>query len=299
MTQQPQPADQPIASSAENPLLRSWKDFLKRLAQNKSAMFGGILIVLLLVISWVGPFLVPYGENEQEVVNKLAPPSADHWFGTDNFGRDVFSRLIHGMSITFYIGFMSVAIGGTVGTFFGIVSGYYGGKVDTVFMRIIDVFLAFPGIILALAIVAALGPGLNNVVYAVAIGAFPTFARIARGSTLTVKKLEYIDAVKALGANDLRIIFKHILPNIMSPIIVQTTLYIATAVLSAAGLSFLGLGTQPPDPEWGAMLNDGRNYMFNAPHLTYAPGLAIILVVLAFNIFGDGLRDALDPKLKK
>jgi peptide/nickel transport system permease protein len=203
------------------------------------------------------------------------------------------------MSITLYIGFFSVAMGATVGVVLGMISGYYGGKVDTVIMRVMDVLLAFPGILLALAIVSVLGPSLNNVIIAVAIFSIPVFARIVRGSTLSVRKLEYIDAMRALGASDTRIIFKHILPNIASPIIVQATLSIATTVLTAAGLSFLGLGAQPPMPEWGAMLSDGRNYLYNAWHVAFFPGVMIVAVVLAFNIFGDGLRDALDPKMKE
>src|SRR6185437_7326654 len=196
-------------------------------------------------------------------------------------------------------GFFSVVIGGVIGVLFGVVSGYYGGTLDTVIMRIMDILLAFPGIILALAIVSVLGGSLTNVIIAVGVFSIPAFARIVRGSTLTVRKLEYIDAMRALGATDARIIFKHILPNVVSPIIVQATLRIATAVLTASGLSFLGLGAQPPEPEWGAMLNDGRTYMKTAPHLMLFPGMMIAIVVLAFNIFGDGLRDALDPKMKK
>lgn len=291
-------ASQPIGQVAQKPWVRNWKAFLGRLLSNKSAVFGGSLIIILAILAVIGPWIAPQGINEQDFALKLQGPSSEHWFGTDDFGRDVFSRILHGLSITFRIGFVSVAIAGTVGTVIGIISGYYGGKLDAIIMRIMDILLAFPSIILALAIVATLGPGLNNIILAVAISAFPVFARIARGSTLSVKKLEYIDAVKALGASDTRIIFKHILPNTMSPLIVQSTLSIATGVLSAAGLSFLGLGVSPPSPEWGAMLNSGKVYMFQAPHMTYAPGLAIVLFVLAFNLFGDGLRDALDPKTK-
>lgn len=291
-------ASQPIGQVAQKPWVRNWKAFLGRLLSNKSAVFGGSLIIILAILAVIGPWIAPQGINEQDFALKLQGPTTEHWFGTDDFGRDVFSRILHGLSITFRIGFVSVAIAGTVGTVIGIISGYYGGKIDAIIMRIMDILLAFPSIILALAIVATLGPGLNNIILAVAISAFPVFARIARGSTLSVKKLEYIDAVKALGASDTRIIFKHILPNTMSPLIVQSTLSIATGVLSAAGLSFLGLGVSPPSPEWGAMLNSGKVYMFQAPHMTYAPGLAIVLFVLAFNLFGDGLRDALDPKTK-
>lgn len=261
-------------------------------------MAGGILILFFILVAVIGPYFVPYTAAEQNVLNKLQGPSAEHWFGTDQLGRDIFSRIVHGMSITLYIGFFSVFIAAIFGVIIGIVAGYYGGKIDTILMRLMDVLLAFPGILLALAVVTILGASLNNVILAVAVFSVPAFARIVRGSTLAVKELEYIDAVRALGAGDSRIIFRHILPNVFSPIIVQATLRIATAILTAAGLSFLGLGAQPPKPEWGAMLSDGRNYIFEAGHVALFPGLAIVIVVLAFNIFGDGLRDALDPKMK-
>jgi peptide/nickel transport system permease protein len=282
-----------------SPRIEAYKAFWKRLSKNKAAVVGGFLILLFIVVSIVGPFLTTKDPTEVMVLNKLQPPSAEFWFGTDNFGRDIFTRIIHGMSLTLKVGFLSVAIGGSIGVIFGIVSGYYGGKIDTIIMRVMDVLLAFPGILLALAIVSVLGGSLQNVIIAVAVFSVPAFARIVRSSTLSVRQLEYIDAVKALGASDFRIIFKHILPNVVSPIIVQATLRIATAVLTASGLSFLGLGAQPPEPEWGAMLNDGRTYMKTAPHLMLFPGMMIAIVVLAFNIFGDGLRDALDPKMKK
>ncbi|MFC3041210.1 nickel transporter permease [Virgibacillus xinjiangensis] len=299
MSEQIETIDNPKTSmKPPNPRLQNWVIVFNKLKKNKAAMTGGFLILFFLIVAIVGPYFTPYDPNTQDVVNKLAPPSADNWFGTDHFGRDIFSRIIHGMSITLYVGFFSVILGATLGVLIGVVSGYYGGRIDTILMRLMDVLLAFPGILLALAIVSALGGSLFNVILAVAVSSIPVFARIVRGSTLSVKKLEYIDAMKALGASDARIIFKHILPNVSSPIIVQSTLSIATAILSASGLSFLGLGAQPPTPEWGAMLSDGRNYLFNAPHVATFPGLAIVAVVLAFNILGDGLRDALDPKMK-
>lgn len=280
-----------------NPRIQQWKNAYRRLKKNKAAMVGGIFILLFIIIAIIGPFFTPYLPNTQIIANKLAPPSLDHWFGTDHLGRDIFSRVVHGMKYTIYIGFFSVILGATIGVFLGIISGYYGGKLDAVIMRCMDVLLAFPGILLALAIVSVLGGSLNNVIIAVAIFSIPVFARIVRGSTLEVKNLEYIDAIKALGAGNSRIIFKHIFPNVTSPIIVQATLNIATAVLAASGLSFLGLGAEPPTPEWGTMLSDGRNYLFKAPHVAFFPGVAIVIVVLAFNILGDGLRDALDPKM--
>lgn len=236
--------------------------------------------------------------SDVDVINKFSRPSTEHWFGTDHMGRDIFTRIVYGMKYTLGVGFGSVFLGAIMGVPLGIVAGYYGGRIDNFIMRLIDILLAFPGILLALAIVSILGGSLVNVTIAVAIYAIPGFARIVRGSTLAAKKLEYVDAIRALGSSDFRIIFKHILPNVSSPVIVNATLYIASAILTAAGLSFLGMGAQPPMPEWGAMLNDGRDYIFDAGYIAFFPGMAIVIVVLAFNIFGDGLRDALDPKLK-
>nr|WP_231514957.1 nickel transporter permease [Oceanobacillus salinisoli] len=277
---------------------KRWNDIFYKLRTNKSAVIGGGLILFFIFVTIFGPLFTPYSPNTQDMVNKLQPPSSEHWLGTDNFGRDIFSRLIHGTGLTLIVGFSSVALGATVGVFLGIISGYYGKRTDSIIMRTMDVLLAFPGILLALAIVSVLGGSLVNVIIAVAISSIPIFARIVRSSTLSVKKLEYIDAMRALGASDRRIIFKHIFPNVTSPLIVQATLSIATAILSASGLSFLGLGAQPPTPEWGAMLSDGRNFLYNAPHVALFPGIAIVIVVLAFNILGDGLRDVFDPKTK-
>ncbi|MBD8037908.1 ABC transporter permease subunit [Solibacillus sp. A46] len=282
-----------------NPRSEAFKTFMKRLLKNKAAVVGGIVILFIILVGILGPFLVKTDPNAQNILNKLQPPSKEHWFGTDNFGRDIFSRIVNGTKLTLTVGFLSVFIGGVIGVVLGIVSGYYGGAIDTITMRLMDILLAFPGILLALAIVSVLGGSLINVIIAVGIFSIPAFARIVRGSTLQVKNLEYIDAVRALGASDIRIIFRHILPNIMSPIIVQATMRIATAILTASGLAFLGLGAQPPAAEWGAMLSDGRTYMHNAGHMVLIPGMMIVVVVLAFNIFGDGLRDALDPKMKQ
>ncbi|MGO1589413.1 MAG: ABC transporter permease [Alkalibacterium gilvum] len=275
-----------------------FQEFWKKFYRNKSALIGGLLIVLLILVAIFGPFLTPYDPNAQNYDSLLLGPSSEYWFGTDHHGRDIFSRIIHGMSITLRVGFSSVLMGMTIGVSLGVIAGYYGKWVDTIIMRFMDILLAFPGILLALAIVSVLGGSINNVIISVGIFSIPVFARISRGSTLEVRELEYIEAVKALGASDFRIIIKHVLPNILSPIIVQATLNIATSVLTASGLSFLGMGAQPPTPEWGAMLSDGRNYMWDAPHVATIPGLAIVVVVLSFNIFGDGLRDALDPKTK-
>ncbi|WP_445661953.1 nickel transporter permease [Bacillus sp. FSL K6-6540] len=279
--------------------LVQWKSFYHRLKKNKAALFGGYFLLLMILIAIFGPLLTQYDPTKVDYSTKLLKPSADHWFGTDHNGRDIFTRIIHGMRLTLSVGFISVIIGAAFGVVLGIISGYYGGKWDALIMRVTDVMLAFPGILLALAVVSVLGKNLFNVIIAVSIFSIPTFARVVRGSTLAVRKLEYIDAMRSLGASDGRIIFGHILPNITSPIIVQATLRIAVAILTASGLSFLGLGAQPPTPEWGAMLNDGRNYIMDHPHVALFPGLSIVFVVIAFNLLGDGLRDVLDPKMKK
>ncbi|WP_339292196.1 nickel transporter permease [Paenibacillus sp. FSL W8-0187] len=276
-----------------------WKSFYHRLKKNKAALFGGYFLLLMILVAIFGPLLTQYDPTKVDYSTKLLKPSADHWFGTDHNGRDIFTRIIHGMRLTLSVGFISVIIGAAFGVVLGIISGYYGGKWDALIMRMTDVMLAFPGILLALAVVSVLGKNLFNVIIAVSIFSIPTFARVVRGSTLAVRKLEYIDAMRSLGASDGRIIFGHILPNITSPIIVQATLRIAVAILTASGLSFLGLGAQPPTPEWGAMLNDGRNYIMDHPHVALFPGLSIVFVVIAFNLLGDGLRDVLDPKMKK
>ncbi|WLD58118.1 ABC transporter permease [Salinispirillum sp. LH 10-3-1] len=277
----------------------NWRLVYRRLKKNKVALWGGYLLLFLILVAIFGPYFTVHDPVRVNFSTRLLPPSAEFWLGTDHNGRDIFTRLIHGMRITLFVGFSSVLVGALIGVPLGIVSGFYGGAIDSVIMRVIDVLLAFPGILLAIALVSVLGGSISNVIIAVAVFSIPTFARVVRGSTLTIRKLEYIDAVRALGASDLRIIVKHVLPNILSPIIVQSTLRIAIAILVASSLSFLGLGAQPPSPEWGRMLSDGRNYMFDHPHVAFFPGLAIAIVVLAFNLFGDGLRDALDPKTKK
>ncbi|MDW7738641.1 MAG: ABC transporter permease [Bacillota bacterium] len=290
--------ENPAASNSDLKSNSGWKVIYKKLSRNKAALIGGYLILLLIVVAIIGPSLTVYDPFRVDYSTKLLSPSSTHWLGTDHNGRDIFTRLVHGTSITLYIGFLSVLVGAVIGVPLGIISGYYGKIYDSIIMRCIDVLLAFPGILLAIALVSVLGGSIFNVILAVGVFSVPGFARIVRGSTMAVSKLEYIDAVRALGASDLRIIVLHILPNILSPIIVQATIRIAIAILIASGLSFLGLGAQPPTPEWGAMLSSGRSYMFDHPHVALFPGLAIVTVVLAFNLFGDGLRDAFDPKMK-
>ncbi|MFP4330282.1 MAG: ABC transporter permease [Alkalispirochaetaceae bacterium] len=274
-----------------------WNVLGRKLLRNRSAVVGGLFILLLLAIAAAPSLFATHDPTRfQDPGNRFQPPSSEHWFGTDNLGRDIYSRVIYGTRVTLTVAFRSVIVGALLGVTLGIVAGYYGTWVDTIIMRLMDILLAFPGILLALAIVSALGASLDNVVIAIAIFSVPTFARIVRGSTLVVRNLEYIEAIRALGARDIKIIFQHVLPNVLSPIIVQATLYIATAILIASGLSFLGLGAQPPTPEWGLMLSAGRDFIWNAIHVTLFPGLAIVLAVLSFNLLGDGLRDALDPR---
>ncbi|MBY0123163.1 ABC transporter permease [Bacillus sp. S/N-304-OC-R1] len=300
MNQQPQlQTTTAIPVEEYNHKIARAKAFYKKLAKNKSAMCGAAIVIIIILLAIFAPLLAPYNPTEIVMSKKLQAPSSDHWLGTDDKGRDILSRLLYGARVSLIVGFLSTILGAFVGILLGLISGYYGRGMDSLIMRICDVILAFPGILLALAIVSVLGASTTNVIIAVAFFAVPTFARIVRGSTLSVKKLEYIDAIKAMGSSDFRILFKHILPNILSPIIVQATLYIASAIITASALSFLGLGTKPPTPEWGSMLAQGRSYLAQAPHVTLIPGFAILLVVVGFNLFGDGLRDALDPKSKK
>ena len=276
-----------------------WRTSFLTLTQNKAAVVGGFIILFYILMMIFASFIAPYDPFDVSLEDKLTPPSAEHWMGTDDKGRDIFSRILYGSRLSIGVGFSSVLFGAFFGITLGLLAGYYGKWVDTVISRILDVMLAFPGILLALAIISALGPSLINVTIAVGVFSIPLFARIVRGSTMEVKQLEYIDAIKTLGANDFTIIFVHILPNILSPIIVQGSMRLATAILSAAGLSFLGLGAQPPSPEWGAMLSSGRDFIFSAPYMAIFPGLMISILVLGFNLFGDGLRDALDPRMKE
>lgn len=271
----------------------------RRLKANKGSVVGLMIILLLSAMAIFAPYLAPYDPNKMNVGPRLAAPSWEHPLGTDSFGRDQLSRIIYGARISLYVGFIAVGIGAVCGGFIGAVVGYYGGRIDNILMRLMDVLLAVPQIILAIAIVGALGSNLLNLMIAVGVSQIPRYARIVRASALSVRGQEFVEAARAVGASDLRIIVENILPNCMAPIIVQSTLGVASAILSAAALSFLGLGIQPPTAEWGSMLSLGRQYMRNAPHLTFFPGLVIAIVVLALNIFGDGLRDALDPKLRQ
>lgn len=276
----------------------NWLDVWKRLKKNKMAMIGLLIIVMLFLTAIFADFIAPYSYDEQDLLNMFQTPSKDHIFGTDEFGRDIFSRVVYGSRISLEVGFIAVGISLIIGGVIGAIAGYYGGRLENVLMRAMDILLAIPEILLAIAIVAALGPSIVNLMIAVGISSIPGYARLVRASVLTIREQEFIEASKADGASDFRIIFKHILPNCMAPIIVQATIGVAIAILTAAGLSFIGLGIQPPTPEWGSMLSGGRSYIRDYPHMTLYPGIAIMVTIFALNLLGDGLRDALDPKLK-
>lgn len=279
----------------ESRLAEIWR----RLLKNKAAVCGMCIIVLLVVVAIFAPVIAPYEPNKIDMTARLSGPTANHLLGTDNFGRDVFSRIVYGARISLYVGFVAVGIGALFGGSLGAIGSFYGGRLDNIIMRCMDILLAIPSVILAIAIVGAMGASLFNLMVAVGISYMPRYARVVRASVLSVRRQEFVDAARVTGASDLRIIVENILPNCMAPLIVQCTLGVAQAILAAATLSFLGLGIQPPDAEWGSMLSDGRQFLRNAPYLTIFPGLAIATVVVALNLFGDGLRDSLDPKLRQ
>lgn len=283
-----------IVGKTRKPLAEFWRRFLRQ----KVALVALGFLILLIAAAVFAPWIAPYDPAQPDYVNVLQGPSAQHWAGTDTYGRDIFSRIIWGARISLAVGFLSVTLGAIGGVGLGIIAGFYGRWIDSLVMRICDLLLAFPGILLAIAVIAILGPGITNVIYAVAIFSVPVFARLARGTTLQLKQAVYVDAARAVGVADRVIMLRHILPGTLPNVIVYFSMRIGTSILTAAALSFIGLGAQPPSPEWGAMLADGRTYMGVADHLTLFPGLAIFLTVLGFNLLGDGLRDALDPKLR-
>lgn len=274
-------------------------EVLMRLKKSPLAMFGLIVLLILIFVALFADVLAPYSYSKQNLSHMFETPSKQFLLGTDEFGRDILSRLIYGARISLQVGFIAVGIALIVGGMLGAMAGYYGGWTDNGIMRVMDVLLSIPQTLLAIAIAAALGPGLFNLMIAVGISAVPRYARIVRSSVLSIREMEFIEAAHSVGSSDLRIILKHIIPNSMAPIIVQSTLGVASAILNAAGLSFIGLGIQPPYPEWGAMLSGGRQYIRDFPHLTLYPGITIMITILALNFLGDGLRDALDPKLKR
>lgn len=275
-----------------------WKETLKQLSKNRFAIIGFSIIIFFILFAIFAPLFTSYTYQQQDLVNRLMPPSADYWLGTDHLGRDIFTRLVYGARVSLMVGFVAVTGALVFGTLLGIIAGYFGRWVDMLISRIFDILLAFPSILLAIAIVAILGASLQNALIAIAIINIPIFGRLVRSRVISLREEEYILAAKAQGMKHGRIIFQHILPNSIAPIIVQSTLGFGTAILEAAALGFLGLGAQPPTPEWGQMLADSRDFIQLAPWTVVVPGVAIVLVVLGFNLIGDGLRDALDPKMK-
>lgn len=296
------PAENGAQEKPESELKLIWES----LKLSKTAVIGMVIIILLIVIALVtfitelmGVQILPYDPNESDMAASFVAPCAQHWFGTDELGRDIFSRIIDGTKISLFVGFSVVIFSMFFGIIFGAVAGYKGGIVDTVIMRVMDIMLSIPGILFAITLMAALGKGLDKAIVAIGIVSIPEYARIVRGSVLSAKESDYTQAARVIGNNDIRIIFKHILPNVISPIIARAALGISGAILDTAALGFLGLGVQPPLAEWGDMLGRAKGYIFSAPYTLVFPGLAITLAVLAFNLFGDGLSDALDPKSRK
>ena len=272
----------------------------KRLCRNKTAVLGLVIVALLTLMAILSPILIDY---ETQVINTnyseaLQAPSADHWFGTDEMGRDILLRVMYGSTVSLSIGVVTVAVSLTVGLILGAAAGYFGGKTDMIIMRIMDIFLAIPGTLLAICIVASLGNSIPNLVIAQAVSSIPTFSRVVRGAVITARDADYVEAARAIGAKDATIIFHEVLPNSLAPIIVQTTLQVASVILSIAGLSFIGLGIPAPRPEWGAMLSGARAYIRDYSYMCLFPGLAIMTTILSLNLLGDGLRDALDPRLR-
>jgi peptide/nickel transport system permease protein len=293
-----------LVLKAQPPPFSQRRDILRRLLKHPGGVAGALVTVMFFAIALSAPWLSPFDPLAQDLDRRLQGPSRAHLLGTDDFGRDILSRVMYGARISLTIGFMSVGIAMTGGLILGLIAGFYtrgrpGWLIETVIMRTSDILLAFPAVLLAIAIVTAFGPGLRNAMLAIAIIYLPRFIRIVRASILVEKEQTYIEAGQALGVSNRRLLLRHLLPNVMSPVIVQATLALAEAIIEAAALSFLGLGATPPTPEWGAMLSEGRSYLRLAPWVTFFPGMAIFLIVVSFNLLGDGLRDALDPRLRR
>ena len=284
--------DETFHEKADNRWLEMWRS----LVANKAAVVSLVFILFLVFLAVFGPWITPYNPVETNMANSLKPPSPQHWFGTDQLGMDIFSRVIAGTRVSLTVGLLAVSIALTVGLILGAISGYAGGKTDTIIMRFMDIMLAIPSILLAITLMAALGKGIDKAVIAIGLVSIPEYARLVRGNILSIKENDYVSAARISGNSDFRIIFRHVLPIAMSVIIVRATLGISAAILDTAALGFLGMGVQPPQAEWGDMLGRARGFIFQAPWTLLYPGLAITLTVLAFNLLGDGMRDALDPK---
>jgi peptide/nickel transport system permease protein len=275
-----------------------FRQTLDRLVRNKSAMIGFSLLTIIVVLCLLAPVIAPEGFNKQNLMEKFQPPSLKHLCGTDNLGRDIFARILYGGRVSLWIGFASTFFSAVVGIAIGLYAGFYGGKIDNAAMRFLDILMSIPSILLAITIAASLGTGVNNAIMAIGIASIPIYARLTRAPIIQVKNEEYIEAARAVSASKFRIMFRHLLPNILSPLIVQTTVNVAMSILLAAGLSFLGMGVQPPNPEWGAIITSAQVYIIDHSYMVTMPGIAISLTVIALNLFGDGLRDCLDPRLK-
>jgi peptide/nickel transport system permease protein len=289
--------DAAILEAANAPLKRG-NSRLKRFFRHPTGVLGLIIVTFLIVVSLLAPVIKPYdAKRDRDLRARLSPPSAERWFGADELGRDNFTRVLHGGRISLRAGLIAVAFASVVGTLLGLLAGYTGGRVDLIVVWVMDILLAFPGILLAIAIVATLGPNLTNALIAIAITQVPIYTRIVRSVVMQVRQNEYVQAARALGSGGLRVVFKHVLPNSLAPLIVQLTLSIGTAILDVAALGFLGLGAQPPAPEWGLMIRDGFSQFLRAPWMSIFPGLAIFLAVVGFNLLGDAVRDVLDPRL--
>ena len=272
---------------------------IKRFLRNKLAVLGLAIVFLVVLTSLTATAVAPFDPLKLSLSNRIKAPSDEHVFGTDHFGRDILSRVLYGGRVSLWVGVMSVVLAAIVGIILGAVGGYFGGRIDDVIVLIMDALISFPVLLLAIGLMAVMGPGVKNIIIALALVFIPTYGRVVRGSVLSIRQKEYIEAARNAGSGDLKIIFLHVLPNTMAPLIVVTTISVANAILIEAALSFLGLGVPPPAPSWGNILSDGRNFISQAPWLTIFPGLAITLTVLGFNTLGDGLRDVLDPKLKQ
>jgi len=301
LTEAAAPEQEAAAVAAAHARVRTpWSEFWRKFRKQHVALVALAFVLLLVIVAILAPWIAPYdAENFFDYDRLNQGPSWQHWMGVDPLGRDIFSRILVGARISLAAGFFSVALGGLVGAVLGLLAGYYGGWWDRIVMRISDVLLAFPGILLALGVVAILGSSMVNVVVAVSVFSVPAFARLVRGNTLVLKQMTYVEAVRSVGASDWTILMRHILPGSVSAIVVYFTMRLGTSIITAASLSFLGMGAQPPTPEWGAMLNEARADMVNAPHVALFPSLAIFFTVLAFNLLGDGMRDALDPKIDR
>lgn len=275
-----------------------FQESMHRLLRNKLAMAGAMVLLVVIVLCLMADIICPEGYDNQNILNRFIAPCAQYPFGTDSLGRSMLARILYGGRNSLLVGVIATTFSGIVGTFLGALAGFYGNRVDNLIMRILDIFSAIPNMLMAIAVSAALGGGLFNCIIAISISGVPQIARTVRAPILAVKEQEYVEAARAIDAKDMRIIFRHVLPNVMSPLIVSLTSHVATAILVAAALSFLGLGVQPPVPEWGSLISDSRQYIREYPYLVTFPGLSIAITVLSMNLFGDGLRDALDPKLK-